>query len=328
LIDLTPIFTAVRQAATLCKEVQQRHIVKSEKSGHEPVTIADYGSQAIICRAISAHFPNDAVMSEESSEQFMTLVNDTQRAYIIGLIAEVLGEDVAEKDVIKWLDHGKGREERQMWVVDPIDGTKGFLGQRHYVNAVGVMHNRKPVAGLLGAPEYPGGYKGGALLYAVGGTAYIESLDGGNDTREVTVSPRTDPETLRGLESVEKSHAGHERMARVRDYVGMKPELVERADSQEKYGRIAAGDAELYLRLPRLSSTRPHSIWDHAPGAALVEAAGGIVTDVDGSPLDYSTGRALQNEGIVVSNNTIHAKIIDAVQQLLKDEAEAEETEN
>ena len=327
MIDLSPIFTAVRQAAILCHEVQQRHIVKSDKGGHEPVTIADYGSQAIICRAISKHFPHDAVMSEESSEQFLSLVNETQRTYIIGLIAEVLGEDVSEKDVIKWLDHGKGREERQMWVVDPIDGTKGFLGQRHYVNAVGVMHNRKPVAGLLGAPEYPGGYKGGALLYAVDGTAYIESMDGGNDTREISVSPRSEPAELRGLESVEKSHAGHERMARVRDHVGMDPNTVVRADSQEKYGRIAAGDAELYLRLPRLSNNRPHSIWDHAPGAAIVEAAGGVVTGVDGSPLDYSTGRALQNEGVVVSNGTIHDKIIDAVQQLLKEEA-AQAAEN
>ena len=325
MIDLTPIFSAVRQAATLCQELQKRHITRSDKGGHEPVTIADYGSQAIINRAISQHFPNDAVMSEESGEQFLSLVADAQRAYIIGLIGEVLQEDITEKDVITWLDHGKGREERQMWVVDPIDGTKGFLGQRHYVNAVGVMHNRKPVAGILGAPKYPGGYKGGALLYAVDGSAYIESLNGGNDTRKITVSPTSDPAQLRGLESVEKSHAGHARMARVREYVGMDPALLGRADSMEKYGRIAAGDAELYLRLPRVNSTRPHSIWDHAPGAAIVEAAGGIVTDVDGSPLDYSTGKALQNDGIVVSNNTIHDKIIEAVQKLLEEEAEEAE---
>jgi 3'(2'), 5'-bisphosphate nucleotidase len=320
LIDLTPIFKAARQAALLCQEVQRRHIVKSEKSGHEPVTIADYGSQAIICRAIRQHFPDDAVLSEEAGSQFLDLVSAEQRAYIIGLISEILREDVTEAEVVTWLDQGKAQETARMWVVDPIDGTKGFLGQRHYVNAIGIMHDRKPVAGLLSAPEYPG-YQGGALLYAQDGEAFIESLEGdGGDKRRITVSDRVDTATLRGLESIEKSHTSHERLARVRDAAGMNETLLERADSQEKYGRIAAGDAEVYLRLPRVDSTRPHSIWDHAPGAAIVEAAGGKVTDVDGSPLDYSKGKSLQNEGIVVTNGKVHDRLVAAVQQALQAE--------
>ncbi len=320
MIDLTPIFKAARQAALLCQEVQRRHIVKSEKSGHEPVTIADYGSQAIICRAIRQHFPDDAVLSEEAGSQFLDLVSAEQRAYIIGLISEILREDVTEAEVVTWLDQGKAQETARMWVVDPIDGTKGFLGQRHYVNAIGIMHDRKPVAGLLSAPEYPG-YQGGALLYAQDGEAFIESLEGdGGDKRRITVSDRVDTATLRGLESIEKSHTSHERLARVRDAAGMNETLLERADSQEKYGRIAAGDAEVYLRLPRVDSTRPHSIWDHAPGAAIVEAAGGKVTDVDGSPLDYSKGKSLQNEGIVVTNGKVHDRLVAAVQQALQAE--------
>jgi 3'(2'), 5'-bisphosphate nucleotidase len=88
-------------------------------------------------------------------------------------------------------------------------------------------------------------------------------------------------------------------------------------DSMEKYARIAAGDAELYLRLPRLNSTRPFMTWDHAAGTALVEAAGGVVSDVDGSPLDFSHGRTLANQGIIVSNGHIHARVIQAVQKVL-----------
>ncbi|MCC6804032.1 MAG: hypothetical protein IT319_14210, partial [Anaerolineae bacterium] len=53
MIDLKPIFAAVRQAADLTRRVQQIHLAHSEKAGKEPVTIADYGSQAILCRAIS-----------------------------------------------------------------------------------------------------------------------------------------------------------------------------------------------------------------------------------------------------------------------------------
>src|SRR5579871_4866313 len=77
LIDLKPIFTAVRQAADLTRRVQQKHLVSSAKDtgDHvEPVTIADYGSQAILCRAIADAYPDDAVLAEEHGSQFGELL--------------------------------------------------------------------------------------------------------------------------------------------------------------------------------------------------------------------------------------------------------------
>ncbi len=53
---------------------------------------------------------------------------------------------------------------------------------------------------------------------------------------------------------------------------------------------IACGDADLYLRLPREAQPQ-HRAWDHAAGAALVQAAGGVVTDLDGSLLDFTDRR-------------------------------------
>jgi 3'(2'), 5'-bisphosphate nucleotidase len=319
-LDLNPILAAVRQAAQLCIEVQKRHIVKHEKVGHEPVTIADYGSQAIICRALKAHYPDDAVMSEESGRQFMALVNDEQRAQITALINEVIGENVDEDTVRAWLDQGKSTDAPRTWVIDPIDGTKGFLAQRHYVNAVGILQDRVPVGGVLGAPAYPGQYNGGALLYALDGEAFIESLMPSDDRRPMTVSAQADMAQLRALESVEKGHAGLTRLARAREIAGMDNHLVEQADSMEKYGRVAAGDADVYMRLPRLGSTRPHNIWDHAPGVAILEAAGGKATDVDGSPLDFGEGNALKNYGVIASNGTQHDALLEAVSKLLEEE--------
>ena len=63
------IIAAARDAAKLCQLVQEKYLVASAKSSGaqtEPVTIADYGSQAIICRALQAHYPRDAVVAEES----------------------------------------------------------------------------------------------------------------------------------------------------------------------------------------------------------------------------------------------------------------------
>lgn len=319
MIDFQPIFQAVRQAVILCQRVQETYLISSDKGGHEPVTIADYGAQAIVGRAISRAFPEDAVLAEESGEQFMELVPEDGRKAVIHLLKDLLGESVRQTDVVKWLDHGQGREAKRLWVIDPIDGTKGFLALRNYVVAVGVMMDRKPVAGVIGAPAYPTPDSKGLLFHAQGGAAFMQPMDGGQ-VKRIRVSERTEASSLRALESVEKSHANHERMARVRETAGYGAASLIHMDSMEKYARIAAGDAELYLRLPRLNSTRPFMIWDHCAGTALVQAAGGMVTDVDGSPLDFSEGKALKNKGIIVSNGRIHERVIEAVQKILAEE--------
>jgi 3'(2'), 5'-bisphosphate nucleotidase len=317
-IDFQPLFQAVRQAAQLCQRVQETHLISSEKVGHEPVTIADYGAQAIIGRAISRVYPDDAVLAEEQGGQFMELVPEESRREVVALLSEILGTRVTQVDVVKWLDTGQGRQAERTWVIDPIDGTKGFLALRNYVIAVGVMEGGKPVAGIIGAPAYPTKDNSGMLFHAQGGAAFMQSMAGG-PVKRIRVSERVGADDIRALESVEKSHVNHERMARVREAAGFGGAALYRLDSMEKYARIAVGDAELYLRLPRLKSARPFMVWDHCAGTALVEAAGGRVSDVDGSPLDFSKGSALANQGIIVTNGRIHEAIIAAVQKVLSE---------
>ncbi len=120
MIDLQPIFTAVRQAAGLTRRVQEIHLAHSQKDGKEPVTIADYGSQAILCRAISRDFPDDAVLAEEHGSQFSELVADDQRAEIVRLVGEILGEPVSEADVIR-LARSRARARRRTDVGDRPD---------------------------------------------------------------------------------------------------------------------------------------------------------------------------------------------------------------
>jgi 3'(2'), 5'-bisphosphate nucleotidase len=320
-MNLEPIFEAVRRAAVLCHEVQRHYLIENSKSEKEPVTIADYGSQALICEAISRVFPNDAVLAEESGQQFLTLVDDDQRQQIVQLISTVMGRSVTESDVVGWLDFNTDIKAARTWVIDPIDGTKGFLAMRHFAIAVGLLEDGQVTSGVMGCPGYPG-YDRGALFYAQNGKTFVEPMTGG-EAKQVFASKITEPSQVRVLESVEKSHASHDRMERVRAAAGLSDSVLERIDSQEKYARIAAGDGELYLRLPRLNSENRHMSWDHAAGAALVYASGAKVTDIDGSPLDFTQGRRLSNnQGMIVSNGAIHDRVLEAVAQVLKEEAE------
>lgn len=314
MIELEPIFAAVRQAADLTRRVQQIHLVHSQKEGKEPVTIADYGSQAILCRAISRAFPDDAVLAEEHGSQFSELVTDEQRAEIVRLVSDVLGESVSEADVKGWLDHGRGRDADQTWVIDPIDGTKGFIAMRRYSIAVGLLDRGMPVAGVLGSPGYPTPDNLGLLFHAQRGAAYVEPMAGGAASR-IAVSRRSKPRDLKVVESVERDHAALELMARIYGELGIdKAAQVEGIDSQDKYAMLSCGDADLYLRLPREAKPK-HRSWDHAAGVALIQGAGGVVTDIDGSPLDFTTGAILSNNmGMIVSNGQIHDHVLEVVQ--------------
>ena len=89
-------------------------------------------------------------------------------------------------------------------------------------------------------------------------------------------------------------------------------------DSQAKYAVLAAGGGELLLRL--ISEKAPdykEKIWDQAAGLIVVEQAGGVVTDLDGKPLDFSQGRSLaQNRGVVVSNGLLHETVLAGLRKI------------
>lgn len=310
--DLSPLFPAARQAAELCRRVQQSHFVRNDKGTNDPVTIADYGSQVILLRAISRLFPDDGILSEEQGEQFMTLLNDAQRTEIAALLSEVLDETIAVDDIPRWLDHNRGIETPRVWAVDPVDGTKGFINMRHYTIAVGVLHNGSPADGLMACPGHPSEDGQGVMFYTRAGAAHREPLNGGEATR-LRVSQRLDMATVQSVESVEWAHSDLETMQRIRQRLGIPDANVVPVDSQEKYGRVAEGMADLFMRLMR-RSTDGMWIWDHAAGAAIVIAAGGRVSDLDGQPLDFSRGRQIPNNGVVVTNGHIHHRVIEAIQ--------------
>lgn len=86
-----------------------------------------------------------------------------------------------------------------------------------------------------------------------------------------------------------------------------------RIDSQAKYAAVAAGMAEIYVR-PRNRADWRERVWDHAAGVAIVTAAGGAVTDLDGRPLDFTTGSRLEdNRGVLVTNGFVHELLLAAL---------------
>src|SRR5204863_3918492 len=117
-------------------------------------------------------------------------------------------------------------------------------------------------------------------------------------------------------EGVESGHSSHDDSAAVAKRLGITAPSV-RLDSQAKYPSIARGAGDIYLRLPTSKDYR-EKIWDHAAGDLIVREAGGWVSNIYGTRLDFSKGRTLAaNQGVVASQASIHGQVIDAVQAVL-----------
>ena len=112
---------------------------------------------------------------------------------------------------------------------------------------------------------------------------------------------------------MEPAHSAHDWSSAIATRLGIETDPL-RIDSQCKYFALASGLAEIYLRLP-VSDTYVEKVWDHAAGKIIVEEAGGIVSDINGLPLDFSHGRHLStNRGVIVSNKALHDRVLGAVQ--------------
>lgn len=305
-----PIIEAIQQAAQLCRTVQSRYLTQLAKTGNEPVTIADYGVQAILCRTISQYFPDDAVIAEERGDEFRRTVTEQSQLRIATLVGEILGEPITPDDLMRWLDYGRNSQAECTWVIDPIDGTRGFLASRRYVIGIGVLEGGVPMGGFLGCPEH-----GNQLLYAWDGLAFSQSLDGGY-ARHIQVSERTPPERLHVVEGSSGSVADQNTVNEIYRSVGIVEPTIHRIDAQlDSYGLIANGDADFFVCRPitRCSS----KIWDHAAGVALVEAAGGRVTDLEGNALDFSQGERLtRNNSLLITNGRIHEQVLQALERV------------
>jgi 3'(2'), 5'-bisphosphate nucleotidase len=315
---------AVRKACQLGQAVQERFIAGTElkKGDKSPVTVADYGAQAIVSALLHGAFPHDPLVGEEDAAALRDPANAALKGNVIAAVNAVL-PDLAEADVLGAIDRGvhAGGAKGRFWALDPVDGTKGFLRMEQYAVALALVEDGEVVLGVLGCPNLPhdlanesGGR--GCLFVAVRdqGASWRPLSDGAS--RAAFVDGVTETSAARLTESVESGHTAQDESAVVAQALGIERPPI-RMDSQCKYAAVARGDASIYLRLPTRNDY-VERIWDHAAGWRIVTEAGGKVTDVRGKPLDFGRGRGLEaNAGVVVTNGALHDRVLAAVGKVL-----------
>ena len=157
----------------------------------------------------------------------------------------------------------------RFWLVDPLDGTKEFISRNgEFTVNIALVQDGTPVLGVVYAPALERLFAG-----VVGKGAWVEDAVG---RRPIGV--RAVPAD--GL-TVVASRSHGDAAALDAFLAGRKVARLANAGSSLKLCLVAAGEADLYPRLGRTME------WDIAAGHAVLSAAGGTVTRIDGSALGY-----------------------------------------
>ncbi|KAL0305759.1 UNVERIFIED_CONTAM: PAP-specific phosphatase HAL2-like [Sesamum radiatum] len=364
--ELEVAVKAVQMASLLCQRVQESLLSRSNdhvqsKDDNSPVTVADWSVQATVSWVLTEAFgsKNVSIVAEEDVqalskadtvgllEAVVKTVNEClAEAPCFGLSAPSTGLSASE--VLEAISrcNSTGGPSGRFWVLDPVDGTLGFVRGDQYAIALALVENGEPVLGVLGCPNYPmekewlsysngyrrmlsklaspaSGFLGkGCIIYARKGSgkAWMQPLHQKdkkfiwpNSATEIRVSTIDNPALATFCEPVEKANSSHSFTAGVAHSVGLRNQPL-RVYSMVKYAAIARGDAEVFMKFARAGYKE--KIWDHAAGVVIIQEAGGVVTDAGGHPLCFSRGMYLENldRGIIAcSGASLHEKILGAV---------------
>ena|ERR1700733_9417531 len=283
------------------------------KEDLSPVTITDFSVQALINMHLMEAFKQDPIMGEEDALFLRNPQNTVIKEKVVEQVRQIF-PGTHEDNILDAIDRGgdQGGSKGRFWVVDPIDGTRGFIQQEPYAIALALVVNGEVVIGVLGCPlfEIEGQQRGGLFVAAKGQGTVVMPYD---TLENIPLHVRSSTEMIYcEPHSISHTHS-HSKAFEVAKKINAHPQPF-RLDSQCKYAHVAIGDAAAYLRIPTMAA-QAEKIWDHAAGAIVVEEAGGKVSDMKGKPLDFSCGTTLaKNVGIVATNGFIHDQVILAIQ--------------
>jgi 3'(2'), 5'-bisphosphate nucleotidase len=232
----------------------------------EPVTQADRIANELIVRRLAQEFPDDGILAEES------------------------------------VDTARRLEKARVWMVDPLDGTNGFIdGNGDFAVQIGLVENGDCVVGVVYQPLT------GVLYRAVSGEgSWIERPE--FPTERAHVSDQRNLASMRLAAS--RSHRSP-RMNKVVGRLGFEEE-VQRGSVGIKVGLLVERQCDVYIHLsPRTKQ------WDTCAPQLILTEAGGRLSDLFGRPLKYNVQDVQNRNGLVASNGVSHDLIIEMLAPIL-----------
>lgn len=226
------------------------------KEDNSPLTAADLASHHLIVEQLQQLTPDIPVLSEESDE------------------------------------HPQRQTWSQLWLVDPLDGTKEFVARTDdFTVNIALIVDGQAVLGILHAPYY-----GLSYMAAQGLGAWL--FDGQHTTALKTATLPTEPRLL--VSRFHHAQFMQETVLLNNIHTTFGKCSLSQIGSAFKMCKIAEGAADFY---PRFGTTME---WDTAAGQIILEEAGGALVDFTGKPFAYNRRDTLKNNGFVVVGDKSH----------------------
>lgn len=269
--ELQVALQLAEEASRSILKFYETDIVAEEKLGadneYEPVTEADREASRIIVAGLADAFPNDFILSEEEPD-----------------------------DVEKRLASSR------VWMIDPIDGTAGFVNKAgDFSVQIGLVIDGVPVLGVVQQP-----YLEITTFATKGHGAFIKDGDTEPKSMHVTDQSVFSEMTM----AMTRNHMTH-RIERVIEHFGFS-NILRRGSVGLKTGLIANGECDIYIHpSPRTK------LWDVCGPQIILEEAGGRLTDIFGGEIRYDREQLPNLNGLLASNGAAHEAAVDHLRPLL-----------
>lgn len=229
-------------------------------------THVDRGVQEMVLTSLRRRFPSDAVVAEE----------DTPAA-----------KDSPVSD--------------RCWVVDPIDGTRGFaMKTGEFSIMIGLTIGNKVVLGVVAEPV-----QRRATYATLGGGCWV-SVDGETAT---SCRVKATSNLAEAVLTQSRSKPGGKHTAVVN---ALKPaSIVETYSAGVKLALVARGEVDCYV-----NDYSGFNDWDICAGDILVAEAGGVTSLFNGNPIEYGRTTGAKQRGLIACTPALHAPILAAIGQL------------
>jgi 3'(2'), 5'-bisphosphate nucleotidase len=270
--ELETAISVAREASAQILRFYSTDFTAEEKLGvdkyMEPVTEADRAASRLIVERLTAAFPEDGILSEEE-------VDDA--------------------------DLRLARE--RVWIIDPIDGTSGFVKKDgDFAVQIGLADKAKVIVGVVLLPFH------GVLYFASKGNGAFREEGGRREM--LRTSSVTDYGKMQM--AVSRNHRSPKINSILRNF-GVKSEL-QRGSVGLKIGLIAEQTCDLYIHLSHRTK-----LWDTCAPQIILEEAGGRITDLFGEEFIYNIADVQNYGGIVATNGAAHEETVKRLRPLLSD---------
>jgi 3'(2'), 5'-bisphosphate nucleotidase len=181
--------------------------------------------------------------------------------------------------------HKNDKNLENFWLIDPIDGTRDYINDRdEFTLNAALIINKKPAIGIIAAPAKK------RIFYSYGMSNSYELI---NDQEISLIDKKKDYK-----ESKAVSYSDDLRSEIMEVHKRYNITSHQKMKSSLKFCVIAVGEFDLYAAEPRACE------WDIAAGHAILEHAGGKVTDFNGNEILYGKPK-FKNPSLIIRNKNI-----------------------